>query len=133
MTFEQIENVSHTMPPITDLWLSGGEPTLRHDVSEIIDLFVRNNGVERLIIPTNGLAKSRVYEIVDRALSTHRELDLYLNIALDRQGETHDRIRGVPGHWEKTLDRIQELDASQEKFKDRYRLNVHPCVCAEHY
>jgi len=33
MTFDQIEKLSRTMPPITDLWLSGGEPTLRHDAS----------------------------------------------------------------------------------------------------
>ena len=57
MTFAEIEKVSRTMPPITDLWLSGGEPTLRHDASEIIDLFAQNNGVRRLIIPTNGLVK----------------------------------------------------------------------------
>src|SRR3954464_16036290 len=49
MTFAQIAKVSGTMPPITDLWLSGGEPTLRHDASEIIDLFVTQNGVRRLI------------------------------------------------------------------------------------
>ena len=133
MSFEQIEKVSRTMPPITDLWLSGGEPTLRHDASEIVDLFVSNNGVERLIIPTNGLVKSRVYEIVERALSTHSELDLYLNIALDGQGETHDRIRGVPGHWEKTLDCIEELYPLKEKFRDRLRLNVNTVVCAENY
>src|SRR5882672_4254472 len=71
MTFAQIEKVSGTMPPITDLWLSGGEPTLRHDASQIIDLFVQHNGVRRLIIPTNGLVKDRVYEIVDKALSSH--------------------------------------------------------------
>src|SRR2546428_9209725 len=109
MTFEQIEKVSRTMPTVTDLWLSGGEPTLRHDVSEIIDLFVRNNGVRRLIIPTNALVKDRVCEIVDRALTAHRELDLYLNIALDGYGETHDRIRGVPGHLQKTLASIEGL------------------------
>src|SRR5437870_8149569 len=40
LTFEQIEKVSRTMPAITDLWLSGGEPTLRHDVSQIVDMFV---------------------------------------------------------------------------------------------
>src|SRR5919205_4159914 len=57
MTFEEIARVSETMPPITDLWLSGGEPTLRHDAPEIIRLFVENNGVRRLIIPTNGLLK----------------------------------------------------------------------------
>src|SRR4051812_38254177 len=53
MTFEQLERVSKTMPAITDLWLSGGEPTLRRDVNEIVDLFVSNNGVRRLIVPTN--------------------------------------------------------------------------------
>ena len=133
MTFAQIEKVSRTMPSITDLWLSGGEPTLRHDASEIINLFVNNNGVRRLIIPTNGLVKSRVYEIVDQALQTHANLDLYLNIALDGQGETHDRIRGVPGHWEKTLDCIEELYPLKDKFGDRFRLNVNTVVCAENY
>src|SRR5947208_1788655 len=87
LTFEQIEKVSRTMPPITDLWLSGGEPTLRHDVSQIVDMFVRNNGVRRLIIPTNGLVKSRVHEIVGRALGDHPLLELYLNIELDGPGE----------------------------------------------
>src|SRR5437763_16155445 len=92
MTFEQIEKMSRTMPAITDLWLSGGEPTLRHDASEIIRLFVENNGVRRVIIPTNGLLKGRTFEIVDRALALHSELDLYLNVALDGYGETHDRV-----------------------------------------
>src|SRR6195256_7060417 len=109
LTFEQIEKVSRTMPPITDLWLSGGEPTLRRDVPEIIDMFVVNNGVNRIIIPTNGLIKSRVCEIVDRALTNNPKIDLYLNIALDGYGQTHDKIRGVPGNWQKTLDCIEAL------------------------
>jgi MoaA/NifB/PqqE/SkfB family radical SAM enzyme len=133
MTFKQIEKVSRTMPPITDLWLSGGEPTLRHDASEIIDMFVRNNGARRLIIPTNGLVKSRVYEIVDQALGAHPGLDLYLNIALDGYGETHDRIRGVPGHWERTLDCITALYPLKEKYRDRLRLNANTVVCADNY
>jgi MoaA/NifB/PqqE/SkfB family radical SAM enzyme len=133
LTFEQIQKVSRTMPAITDLWLSGGEPTLRHDASDIIDTFVRNNGVRRLIIPTNGLVKTRVGEIVDRALGAHPSLELYLNIALDGQGETHDRVRGVPGHWEKTLDCIEALYPLKEKYRDRFRLNVNTVVCADNY
>ncbi|HEX9629622.1 MAG TPA: radical SAM protein, partial [Pyrinomonadaceae bacterium] len=107
LTFEQIEKISRTMPPITDLWLSGGEPTLRRDVSQVIETFARNNRINRLIIPTNGLIKSRVCEIVDNALSAHPKLDLYLNIALDGYGKTHDRIRGVPGNWEKALECVE--------------------------
>src|SRR6266850_3218355 len=86
LTFDQVEKLSRTMPAITDLWLSGGEPTLRRDVSDIIDMFVINNGLERVIIPTNGLIKSRVVEIVDRALGKNKDIDLYLNIALDGYG-----------------------------------------------
>jgi MoaA/NifB/PqqE/SkfB family radical SAM enzyme len=133
LTFAQLEKISQTMPQITDLWLSGGEPTLRRDVPEVIDLFVTNNGVKRIIIPTNALIKSRVFEIVDSALGRHPNLDLYLNIALDGYGETHDRIRGVPGNWTKTLDCIEFLYPLKKKYTDRFRLNVNTVVCAENY
>jgi len=53
MTFAQIEKLSRTMPAITDLWLSGGEPTLRRDVSEIIDMLsVITESNESLFLPT---------------------------------------------------------------------------------
>jgi MoaA/NifB/PqqE/SkfB family radical SAM enzyme len=133
MTFEQIERLSQTMPPITDLWLSGGEPTLRRDLTKIIDTFIENNRVSRVIIPTNALIKARTFEIVDHALQHHPALDLYLNIALDGYGVTHDRIRGVPGNWEKTLDCIRALYPLKEKYADRFRLNVNTVVCAENY
>jgi MoaA/NifB/PqqE/SkfB family radical SAM enzyme len=133
MTFEQIERVSRTMPPVTDLWLSGGEPTLRHDAPEIIRLFVENNGVRRVIIPTNGLLKARTFEIVDNALGLHTELDLYLNVALDGYGDTHDRVRGVPGNWSRTLDCIESLYPLKEKYAGRFRLNVNTVVCSENY
>jgi MoaA/NifB/PqqE/SkfB family radical SAM enzyme len=133
MTFEQIERISRTMPAITDLWLSGGEPTLRHDADEIIRLFVEHNGVRRLIIPTNGLLKSRTFELVDNALSINAELHLYLNVALDGYGETHDRVRGVPGNWARTLDCIRTLYPLKERYRDRFRLNVNTVVCAENY
>src|SRR5947207_8844395 len=133
LTLAQLEKVSRTMPSITDLWLSGGKPTLRRDVSEIIDMFVNRNGVQRVIIPTNGLIKTRVYEIVDRALAGHPKLDLYLNIALDGYGKTHDEIRGVAGNWEKALECIEWLYPLKQKHADRFRLNVNTVVCADNY
>jgi MoaA/NifB/PqqE/SkfB family radical SAM enzyme len=133
LTFEQIHKISTTMPAITDLWLSGGEPTLRKDLSEIINLFVANNGVQRLIIPTNALIKSRVCDVVDRALGENPNIDLYLNIALDGYGKTHDEIRGVPGNWEKTLACIEALYPIKEVYGDRLRLNVNTVVCADNY
>lgn len=133
LTFAQLQKISSTMPEITDLWLSGGEPTLRRDLPEVIDTFVNNNGLNRVIIPTNALIKTRVYEVVASALSNHPQLDLYLNIALDGYGVTHDEIRGVPGNWEKALDCITHLYPLKTRFKDRFRLNVNTVVCADNY
>lgn len=133
LTFEQLEKISNTMPRITDLWLSGGEPMLRRDLTGVIDTFVLNNGVSRIIIPTNGLVKARTSEVVNHALGQHPAIDLYLNIALDGYGKTHDSIRGVPGNWEKTLDCIESLYPLKEKYKDRFRLNVNTVVCAENF
>ncbi len=134
LTFEQISKISETMPEITDLWLSGGEPTLRKDIDEIIGMFVRKNKVNRLIVPTNALIKERVYSLVENALARNPSLDeLYLNIALDGYGKTHDRIRGVPGNWEKTLAAIEHLYPLKDRFGGRFRLNVNTVLCAENY
>ncbi len=134
LTFEQIEKMSGTMPQITDLWLSGGEPTLRKDLDRIIDLFAETNGIRRLIIPTNALIASRVYETVEAALSRNPGLEeLYLNVALDGYGETHDRIRGVPGNWSKALECIEALYPLKDRFRDRFRLNANTVICSENY
>ncbi len=134
LTFAQIEKTSRSMPKITDLWLSGGEPTLRKDINKIVDLFVEHNGINRLIIPTNALIKTRVYETVQHALGSHQSIkELYLNVALDGYGATHDRIRGVPGNWEKALECIEYLYPLKEEFGSRFRLNVNTVICAANY
>jgi len=62
-------------------------------------------------------------------LIIHHDLDLYLNIALDGYGKTHDRIRCVPQHLEKTLDCIEAIYPLKEKYADRLRLNVNTVIC----
>ena len=71
--------------------------------SEIIDMCCRATmGVRRLIIPHQWARQSRgVYEIVETTAGLCMpSLDLYLNIALDGQGETarsHARSAGSLG------------------------------------
>ena len=91
-------------PPFTDLWFSGGEPTLRKELPEIIDLFVRNNGVSHINLPTNGLKPDRIYEVAEHCLSRNPYLELHVNIALDGFRESHDFMRGVPGNFERALE-----------------------------
>jgi MoaA/NifB/PqqE/SkfB family radical SAM enzyme len=101
LSWDEIVKLSLNTPPFTDLWFSGGEPTLRQELPQIIDLFVRNNGVRYINLPTNGLKPNRIFEIAEHALSKNRDLELHVNIALDGLRESHDFMRGVPGNFEK--------------------------------
>src|SRR4051812_50162266 len=44
LSWDEIVKLSENTPPFTDLWFSGGGPTLRKEVPEIIHLLLKNNG-----------------------------------------------------------------------------------------
>jgi MoaA/NifB/PqqE/SkfB family radical SAM enzyme len=128
LTLDQIKKVSQTMPEITDLWISGGEPFMRKDLPEIIETFYRNNHVRWINLPTNGLFKNRVHEWLDRILDRCPQLHIDLNVSLDGFRETHERIRGVPGCYEKTLDMLQSLPPLVGMHRQQLRVNVNTCL-----
>jgi MoaA/NifB/PqqE/SkfB family radical SAM enzyme len=123
LEWKEIVRLSETMPQLTDLWFSGGEPTLRADLEDIIDLFVSKNGVRHINLPTNGLKPRRIYEIVERSLRTNPRLELHVNIALDGLKDYHDTMRGVPGNFEKAIESARMLRGLKPVF--RRRLEVH--------
>src|SRR5215831_7304900 len=128
LSWDEIVKLSQTTPPFTDLWFSGGEPTLRRELPEIIDLFVRNNGVRYINLPTNGLKPHRIYEIAEQALSRNRDLELHVNIALDGLRESHDFMRGVPGNFEKALESARMLRKLKPAFGLRLIVNINTVI-----
>jgi MoaA/NifB/PqqE/SkfB family radical SAM enzyme len=132
LTFDQIAKLSTTAPPFHKLWLSGGEPFLRKELAEIIELFYTNNGVRHVNLPTNGLLPEKVDAVITRVLERCPELVIDLNFSLDGLANTHDAIRGVPNNFEKTLVTI-ELATARWKGVRRLRRNVVSCVTAENY
>ena len=103
LTFEQIQRLSETAPQFHKLWLSGGEPFMRKELAEVIELFYRNNGVRHINLPTNGLLPAKVESVMDYLLEKCPELVIDLNFSLDGLANTHDVLRGVPNNFEKTL------------------------------
>jgi MoaA/NifB/PqqE/SkfB family radical SAM enzyme len=98
------------MPRFQDLWLSGGEPFLRKDLAEIIRLFYANNGIRGVRIPTNGLPTEQTIKVVKAVLKQCRGLQLEIDISIDGFSETHDRIRAVPGNFQKALVTMAKLE-----------------------
>lgn len=100
------------------LVVSGGEPTLRTDLPEIVRLCLDSMpNLRKLIIATNGLATDRITcqipQIVDDAVE--KRIKTTVSVSLDGVREKHDIIRGIPGHFEKTIQTIQYLKSLQER------------------
>src|SRR5215472_5401817 len=128
LSWDEVVKLSQNTPPFTDLWFSGGEPTLRNDLPQIIDLFVRNNGVRYINLPTNGLKPNRIYEIAEQVLTRNPALELHINIALDGLRESHDFMRGVPGNFEKALESGRLLRTLKPRFGLRLIVNVNTVI-----
>lgn len=130
LTWEEIQKLARSMPRFTDLWLSGGEPMLRRELTRIIRLFYDTNGIRWVNLPTNGLFPDRTAAWVEQILAENPQLELDLNVALDGLGAMQDSIRGVPGNFQKTLATLEALQPARARFP-RLRLNVNTVICAE--
>ncbi|MFN7920789.1 MAG: radical SAM protein [Bryobacteraceae bacterium] len=132
LTFEQIQRISETAPRFRKLWLSGGEPTLRAELGEICAMFARNNGVENVNLPTNGLVAEKVFAAVDRIARDAPETAVDLNFSFDGLANTHDAIRGVPNNFERSLQTLREATRRYAGNR-RIRCNVVSVITRENY
>lgn len=132
LTWDEIKRLSETMPCFPDFWLSGGEPMLRRELTEIVHLFYVNNGIRWVNLPTNGLLPERTAEWVERICRENPELHLDLNVAMDGLHEMQDSIRAVPGNFTKTLQTLEAIQPSRRDFPN-LRVNINTVICAENF
>jgi MoaA/NifB/PqqE/SkfB family radical SAM enzyme len=123
LTLDEIEKFSETMSPILFLLLTGGDPFLRDDLYEIVNIFYRNNRTANLGMPTNGFTTTKVVEVMEKVLENFPDMDTAIDISIDGIGEDHDNIRGVPGLFDKAVWTYKELEKLTKKFPN-FNLNV---------
>ncbi|GHV83168.1 hypothetical protein AGMMS50212_05080 [Spirochaetia bacterium] len=114
MTFDEIKKLSESAGQFNRLWLSGGEPTMREDLPEIIELFYRNNHIRDINFPSNGIKSERLIEWLKRIRQNCPNANVSISISLDGFGETHDRQRGIASFY-KAAEVLKKID---DNFKD---------------
>ncbi|MGD8279013.1 MAG: radical SAM protein [Gemmatimonadota bacterium] len=89
-------------PPV--VMVSGGEPTTRGDLEEILKAIRQPDGTPYLILTTNGslLTRDRFYRL--RYLGVDQ-----FSISLDFPDDRHDEFRGIPGLFAKIRSFILSL------------------------
>ncbi|MEE8586986.1 MAG: radical SAM protein [Acidobacteriota bacterium] len=130
LTFDEIRALSEGLGRVETLNLSGGEPFLRKEFSRICRLFVRNNRVEQIYVPTNGYFPQRTVRHVQDVLR-QPELRLFVcEISLDGMPEYHDSFRGSSKSFAKAMQTYQAL-AELQKSDRRLRIHAISTATAE--
>ena len=112
------------------LWLSvtGGEPSTRDDLGELL---VRvTEAAPRLLyvnLSSNGLGPAALEAALDRLLARDGVPRVAVTLSLDGLGATHDRLRGVPGGFERVLetaDRLRHLRAQYPRLAFTFQVTL---------
>jgi MoaA/NifB/PqqE/SkfB family radical SAM enzyme len=104
---------------------TGGEPFMRRDLADLVRVAWEECRPSILTIPTNGLLPKIVPDRVREILDAAPTAQLGINLSLDNLGPKHDKIRGVPGNWEKAMQTWEGLKAINHP---NLRLSVHTVV-----
>ncbi|MBN1354907.1 radical SAM protein [bacterium] len=123
LTLTEIEKTVRSMDPLLFLLITGGDPFMRDDIADIVEVFYKSPGFRNLGMPSNGYLCDKIVDHAERILANCPGIDFAMDISLDGVGEDHDRIRGVPGLFDRAVETYRKLD----KLKGRYpnfNLNV---------
>lgn len=110
LSLKEIEKISSNLPPFPHLLLSGGEPLLRSDLKEIVSIFVKNNFIVTVDLPTNGLLPEEAAEFVRFISAEYPDILLTLGVSIDGLKQTHDALRSVPGGFEKVFETLDAIN-----------------------
>ena len=97
--------------------ITGGEPTLRKDLVDVIKIILeRCKNLKRIDMPTNGIDTDVVLDKIEQILTLLLLTDVKfcVTLSLDGIGKVHEKIRRIPevfNKTEKTMFEIREMTA----------------------
>ena len=106
--------------------LSGGEPFLRKDITEIVKVIYRRSQPAIINIPTNGSLFRVIPGRVEEMLKACPESEIIINLSLDEIGSRHDEIRGFPGNWQRAMETYRQLQ--ELKKYPNFTLGIHTVI-----
>ncbi len=102
-TFKRAKSLLH-------LTITGGEPFLRKDLTEIISEIIENSGVPRVSIKSNGFYLKRIKEYIPELIKKHKNTEFTLSISLDGPKDIHDKVRQFKGAYDKVVETVNTME-----------------------
>ncbi len=92
---------------LRNIKLSGGEPFLRDDLSEIVERIRVVCNKSRIVILTNGISTDVITEQMKRIVKIDPKIAIRLSI--DGVGQLHDKIRGIENAYPNAMNTLSSL------------------------
>jgi MoaA/NifB/PqqE/SkfB family radical SAM enzyme len=106
---------------------SGGEPTLRKDLPDMVGSAYRHCRPGIINIPTNGIQQKVIPGSVERVLQVAPKSEVIINLSLDGVGLKHDEIRGVRNNWDRAMVTYAALKELQKDY-GHLTLGIHTVI-----
>jgi MoaA/NifB/PqqE/SkfB family radical SAM enzyme len=121
MTLDQLDEVmNHEFwGAVENLNISGGEPTTRNDLPEMVELFQRRlPRLRKVGVNTTGLTPHRAIPQLTRIVKFCAEQDLLFSarVSLDGIGDIHNQVR----HVERGFDKACQTIAAMQELAEEY-------------
>ena len=104
---------------VENLNISGGEPTTRNDLPELVELFQRRLPRMRKVgVNTTGLTPHRAIPMLTRIVKFCADHDLLVSIrvSLDGIGDIHNQVRHVQNGFDKACQTIEAMQALSQEY-----------------
>ena len=127
LKLDEIEKIFSTMNPVYFFNMSGGEPFMRDDLPEIVELACRYLKPKVVHTPTNAILSDKIVENTEKIIYIVRrynpKVPVTVKPSIDGVGDKHDEIRGVKGNFKCLLRTIDGLKGLEEKY-DNFHLEL---------
>lgn len=120
LSLAEIDRIFAQLPQLDAVRLSGGEPFVRKDLPEIVELVRRRLSPLLLHITSNGFLTERIVQLCE---ARDRSLPLQLLISIDGVGDKHDRVRGIAHAYDRALATVRALAPRQRELRLKLAVN----------
>jgi Fe-coproporphyrin III synthase len=101
------EEYRHLPTSLKGINITGGEPFLRKDLPEIVNVIKKRCPKARLVISTHGFMPERIKELMPDILKIDPKIAV--RISIDGLAKTHESVRGITGGFKRDMVSLEAL------------------------
>ena len=118
LKINEIEKTFKKIGYIPYVSLSGGEPFLRKDLADILEIIMKYSKPLMISIPTNGAYTDRIKNVLETTLKKKFPTEINIQLSIDAKEKEHDEIRQVPGLFKKMIETNKVISAMSKVYRN---------------